>query len=680
MKISLDFETASMCDLSSRGSYNYANDPSTRVVLVGYSVDGGDVIVLDTRNNDFSTFLDICKTPGIIIHAFNAEFEKNIYDNILVKKHGFPEISVNQWRCDMALSAYFARPLNLKLACKAFKTKINKDDAGTRLINLFSKPNKFKTSDGDTIELLHPLIAPEMIKGITDEKVIKAWNKKLQDTDHFEAFKSYNRDDVYAQMGIQERALLSELSEFEKKVWGSTVRMNERGIRVDKELILGACEGIEKTIENFQKEIYRITNGSISSLSQVAKIVDYLNTKYEIGIQDLTEATVSSFLTNDNVPTDAKKILNLRKDYSSSSVKKYYKLKELLSEGDRIRGNIVYCGANRTGRFAGRAMQVHNLPRAKALSDIDLTNIKKINLDEYQSPLDLIKNSIRQVMIPSEGNSFVIADYKNIENRILAWISRSEDQLKSFRNKEDPYVAMAKKIFNTQNISKDQRQIAKVVVLGAGYGMSGSKFKLYAENFSVVLSDKEANNYISIFRKENDKIVKFWKGIEYACKHAIRYQGSVQSYNDIRVKVIAGDMFIKLPSGRSLCYPEVRLTKKTITNKLSGDTFEVEAISFSTQIQSKMGRDSTYGGKLTENICQAIARDILCDALLKLDNEKDGISEDGFNVVFHIHDEIACDTKRDISDLVEIMETSPEWAKDLPLAVDPFKVDRYQKL
>ena len=125
--------------------------------------------------------------------------------------------------------------------------------------------------------------------------------------------------------------------------------------------------------------------------------------------------------------------------------------------------------------------------------------MKKINLDEYQSPLDLIKNSIRQVMIPSEGNSFVIADYKNIENRVLAWISRSEDQLKSFRDKEDPYIAMAKKIFNTQNVSKDQRQIAKVVVLGAGYGMSGAKFKLYAENFGVILSDKEANNYISIF-------------------------------------------------------------------------------------------------------------------------------------------------------------------------------------
>ena len=646
--ISIDLETRSSVDISKSGVYRYAEAEDFAILLFGYSVDGGTVEVIDIANGEWipQEILDALTDESIIKWAFNANFERvclsrylsdlgidldPFRDNHPLSKECARFLNPCSWRCTMVWSAYMALPLSLAAVGRVLGLEDQKLTEGKALIRYFSMP---------------PFHEP------TGEK--------------WELFKSYNRRDIEVEMAIQKR-----LSKYPvpQSVWEEYVldpEINDRGIRLDMSLVENAVQIDEITKNQLMDRLKNLTE--LENPNSVAQMKEWLK-DHGVETESLDKKSVTALLAT--VPAPLKAVLVLRQQLAKSSVKKYQAMRSAVCADSRARGMFQFYGANRTGRFAGRIVQLQNLPQ-NHLSDLKCARdlVRKGNYMAlemlYGSVPDVLSQLIRTAFIPKAGRKFIVADFAAIEARVLSWLAKERWRMDVFEGKGDIYCATAGRMFHCNVVKHGEnghlRQKGKQAELACGYGGSVGALKAFGALESG-MKEEELKPLVDAWRSANPNIVDFWWAVDRAAKDCIR-ERSTKVTHGIRFIYQGGMMFIELPSGRRLSYVKPRIGE----NQFGGESITYMGLDLS----KKWARIESYGPKLVENITQAISRDILCYAMQTLRT---------MDIVAHVHDEliIECDERISLPVICEQMARTPPWAEGLLLRADGFECQFYQK-
>ena len=646
--ISIDLETRSSVDISKSGVYRYAEAEDFAILLFGYSVDGGTVEVIDIANGEWipQEILDALTDESIIKWAFNANFERvclsrylsdlgidldPFRDNHPLSKECARFLNPCSWRCTMVWSAYMALPLSLAAVGRVLGLEDQKLTEGKALIRYFSMP---------------PFHEP------TGEK--------------WELFKSYNRRDIEVEMAIQKR-----LSKYPvpQSVWEEYVldqEINDRGIRLDMSLVENAVQIDEITKNQLMDRLKNLTE--LENPNSVAQMKEWLK-DHGVETESLDKKSVTALLAT--VPAPLKAVLVLRQQLAKSSVKKYQAMRSAVCADSRARGMFQFYGANRTGRFAGRIVQLQNLPQ-NHLSDLKCARdlVRKGNYMAlemlYGSVPDVLSQLIRTAFIPKAGRKFIVADFAAIEARVLSWLAKERWRMDVFEGKGDIYCATAGRMFHCNVVKHGEnghlRQKGKQAELACGYVGSVGALKAFGALESG-MKEEELKPLVDAWRSANPNIVDFWWAVDRAAKDCIR-ERSTKVTHGIRFIYQGGMMFIELPSGRRLSYVKPRIGE----NQFGGESITYMGLDLS----KKWARIESYGPKLVENITQAISRDILCYAMQTLRT---------MDIVAHVHDEliIECDERISLPVICEQMARTPPWAEGLLLRADGFECQFYQK-
>ena len=652
--LSIDLETYSPLNLSKTGVYPYAAHPDFEILLFGYAVDDGPVQVVDLASGEElpDEILAALVDPGVVKWAFNASFERICLSAWLHHHHPelLPEekfLDPSQWRCSMVWAAYLGMPMSLDQVARVLDLPVKKDAAGRKLIKQFCTP-----------------AAPNLInKG-------ERRNLPSSDPEGWKAFKEYNRRDVEVEQAIHTRLAKFPVPEAEWEAYSLDQRINDAGIKLDATLVDAAVALDEKHRQTTLARAQEITG--LNNPNSPIQLKDWLANN-GCPLDSLTKTEVATAL--EDASGIVKEILQLRGDLAKSSVKKYHAMQNVSGTDKRARGLLQFYGAGRTGRFAGRLVQVQNLPR-NYLPDLDhaRTLVKDKNLEAvellYDSVPDTLSQLIRTAFIPSPGNRFIVADYSAIEARVIAWLAGEKSTLEAFRDGKDLYCETASRMFKVpvekHGANGELRQKGKIAVLACGYGGSVGALKAMGA-LKMGLSEDELKPIVDAWRAANPNIVWLWQEVEDSALTAITTKQTVQLRN-LTFSVESGILFITLPSGRRLAYVKPGLGQ----NRFGGTSITYWGISTG----RKWERLETYGGKLTENIVQAIARDLLVTGMKN-------VAEAGHQIVMHVHDEIVIDEPTDsgftIEDACELMSTLPAWAEGLPLDADGYECGYYRK-
>jgi len=646
--LSIDLETRSSVDISKSGVYRYAEAEDFAILLFGYSVDGGTVEVIDIANGEWipQEILDALTDESIIKWAFNANFERvclsrylsdlgialdSFRDNHPVSKECARFLNPCSWRCTMVWSAYMALPLSLAAVGRVLGLEEQKLTEGKALIRYFSMP---------------PFHEP------TGEK--------------WELFKSYNRRDIEVEMAIQKR-----LSKYPvpQSVWEEYVldqEINDRGIRLDMSLVENAVQIDEITKNQLMDRLKNLTG--LENPNSVAQMKEWLK-DHGVETESLDKKSVTALLKTAQPPVSD--VLVLRQQLAKSSVKKYQAMRNAACADSRARGMFQFYGANRTGRFAGRIVQLQNLPQ-NHLPDLayvrDLVRQGNYAALEmlYDSVPDVLSQLIRTAFIPKDGRKFIVADFSAIEARVLSWLAKERWRMDVFESNGDIYCATAGRMFHCNVVKHGEnghlRQKGKQAELACGYGGSVGALKAFGALESG-MKEEELKPLVDAWRSANPNIVDFWWAVDRAAKDCIR-ERSTKVTHGIRFIYQGGMMFIELPSGRRLSYVKPRIGE----NQFGGESITYMGLDLS----KKWARIESYGPKLVENITQAISRDILCYAMQTLRT---------MDIVAHVHDEliIECDERISLPVICEQMARTPPWAEGLLLRADGFECQFYQK-
>lgn len=646
-RLAIDLETYSPTNLANSGVYRYAEDPDFRILLFGYSIDGAPAEVIDlTRGEPIpSDILQALTDPAIIKSAFNAAFERICLSAYLCRHHpdllteGF--LDPRGWRCTMVWAASLGLPMSLDGAAKALRLPLEKDPAGQRLIRCFSIPSKNGTRT-----------LPE------DDPI--GWQQYI----------SYNRRDVDVEVQLAARLARNPMPDWEWETYWLDQRINDAGVRIDTTLAANAVEVDTRHRDTCLARARELTG--LENPNSPIQLKDWL-TAHGCELESLTKAEVETALETAN--GDVAEVLRLRQDLSKSSVKKYQAMLQVAGQDERARGLIQYMGAGRTGRFAGRLIQVQNLPRnhmpdlATARTLLKSDNSEALEL--LYTPLpDTLSQLIRTAFIPSVGCRFIVADFSAIEARVLAWLAGEYGTLDAFRDGKDLYCETASRMFGVpvekHGANSELRQKGKIATLACGYG--GSVGALTAMGaLRMGLDEAELKPIVDAWREANPAVVQFWRDIETAAITAVQTRTPI-TVERIRLAYRSGCLFIRLPSGRQLCYPRPRLSE----NRFGMTSIVFDGVDGTTR---KWGPIETYGGKLTENLVQATARDLLTHAM----HEVDAASH---RIVMHIHDEIVVDEPTNganVDEIVALMTRLPSWAEGLPLDADGYECAFYMK-
>ena len=662
--IFIDLETYSSVDIQKSGAYKYIESPDFEVLIIGYAFTAND----EVRSVDLACGDEIPEEleealfdPECRKHAHNAVFER-----LCFKRIGY-DVPAEEWYCTSVLSAYCGLPLSLDNVSKVLDLVDKKLDTGKALIKYFSCPCKpTKVNGGRTRN--YPYHAPEK----------------------WALYKEYNVFDVKAEREIYFRLKDYKIPEIERRMYVLDQSINDRGILVDKQLVESAI-----TIDNAYKqelidEAKRLTGvDNPNSGAQLKKwlesrISKYAGKPYTVGsLAKDAFAAVEEDCKKFNCGQEVFDVLMLKKRLSKTSVKKYYAMESCAMSDGRVRGTFQFYGANRTGRWAGRLLQLQNLAK-NHLEDIDEARelVKSGDMDiveiMYDDVTDILSQLIRTAIIAPEGKILSVADFSAIEARVISWLANEEWRMEVFRGDGKIYEATGSKMFGVpiSAITKgsDLRQKSKISELALGYeGALGALKRMGGEKMG--LADAEMMGLVRRWRLANPKIVDMWHEIEACAHEAVRYQREVIGTERNLVFNCDGEFLtIQLPSGRKLFYNKPHFRVKT-TGRSSSKTLCYMGMD---QVTKKWCEIDTYGGKLTENIVQAIARDLLGYAMLNL-------SEAGYAITMHIHDEAIAEVPFDghekeyYDNMVKIMSKAPDWASDLPLNADGYLTMFYKK-
>lgn len=647
-RLQIDIETYSDVDLPSCGVYRYV-EGDFHILLFAYAFDDEDVKCVDMACGEQlpQDVVDAIFDDSIIKSAWNAQFERTC-----LSKYFGTQLSPDYWQCSMVWAASLSLPLKLKNAAQVLKTGEQKDDAGERLIRYFSLPCKPTKANGGRTRNL-PEHAPE------------DWKK----------FKSYCIQDVRTERDIRRKLESFPLPPQEWDYYHMDQRINDRGVLIDKELVQQAIICDMMLSEEMTKKAYELTG--LENPNSVSQLKGWLEER-GISVDSLGKKNVASLISDldkHSVDAEALDMMKLRLQMAKSSVKKYQAAERCICSDGRVRGLFQFYGANRTGRWAGRLLQLQNLVKNEISTLDEARDLVKMGCFDmvesiYGNTPDILSQLIRTMLIPKPGCEFIVADLSAIEARVLAWLSGEQWRLDAFQCDEDIYCASASAMFHVpvvkHGINGELRQKGKVAELACGYaGGSGALISMGA--LDMGLKESELSDIITSWREANPNIVKFWYAAEKAAIETIK-DHSDRTVGRIGFQFSANTLWIVLPSGRRLAY---------IKPKLQPNRFGRMAITFEgLGANNKWVRQETYSGKITENITQATARDLLAEAMKRLENK-------GLDIVGHVHDEVILEVPKGsitVDEVCSIMNQNPKWADGLPLESDGYTGDYYFKL
>lgn len=645
-EIGIDIETYSSHDLKSCGVYRYVEAPDFAILLFAYSVDGGQVICVDLAQGEqipadvFAALTD----PAVTKTAFNAAFER-----VCIGKYFFGQpLDPAQWRCTMVRAARMGLPLSLEQCGEVLGLENGKMKEGRALIRYFSVPTKGKRHlPGD---------APE----------------------RWETFKQYNIRDVEVEQQILKKVRRLPVPDFDERLYTADQRINDRGVLVDRELVENAVRFDDEYKAQLLEEAKTLTG--LENPNSPAQIKEYLHRATGLSIDSLNKKNLDDLEKQLIYWPKAQKVLRIRREMGKTSTKKYAAMLECVCGDGRIRGLLQFYGAARTGRWAGRLVQVQNLPQ-NHLQDLDYARqlVKAGDLDDfelnYESPTYVLSELIRTAFIAKPGCTFHVCDFSAIEARVIAWLAGERWVLDVFRAGGDIYCATASQMFKCKvekhGENAELRQKGKISVLALGYGGGVAALRAMGGE-RMGLSEYEEKDIVQKWRNANPRIVKFWTIIETAAVRAIKYGEEVTINRGIVVSYRWGMLLITLPSGRTICYPRATIGMETGDGRRGDhEVIEYEGLN---QTTKKWEKIRTYGGKLTENVVQAIARDILGYIILRAEKA-------GLNIVFHIHDEIVAEAEpgQTLQDVEAIFSKPIDWCRDLPLKGAGYTTPYYLK-
>lgn len=640
-KLSIDLETYSSVDLGKSGVYKYAESEDFEILLFAYSINDGEVKVIDLANGEIipEEILSALSDENVEKWAFNANFERVCLSRFLGKR-----LKPQGWYCTMIWSAYLGLPLSLEKVGEVLKLDKQKMNEGKALIRYFSTPCKPTKTNGMRIR-----------------------NLSHHDLEKWSTFKEYNQRDVETEMAIKKKLSAFPMPQSEWENYWVDQNINDRGILIDEVLVDSAIkfDGILRE-ENMDRAI-ELTG--LENPNSPLQLKEWLNKK-GLEIDSLAKKDVESALKN--AEGDIKEVLELRQELSKSSVRKYDAMKNVKGKDNRARGLIQFYGANRTGRYSGRLIQVQNL-RRNNLKDLELARSLVKNRDFetmeilYESPSDILSQLIRTAFIPKEGTRFIISDFSAIEARVLAWLAGEQWVLDAFENGEDIYCRTASRMFGVpvekHGVNGHLRQKGKIATLACGYQGALGALKAMG-GIEMGLSEDELQSIVDSWREANPNIVSLWWDIDSVVKRVVKTR-TKEKYKNLVISYEKGILFIELPSKRRLAYPKAKIG----TNRFGGESIVYEGI----VVGNKWDKIESYGGKFVENIVQAIARDILAEAMMRLEKK-------GFNIVMHIHDEVVIESdSSSIEEVNQIMSIVPGWAPGLILDADGFESEFYKK-
>lgn len=661
----LDLETLSFVPIN-YGTFAYAK--GAKVLLVAYAIDGGPVMVVAFNAEELQALID--QADKVVIH--NAQFD------VTVLRENGVEVPLDKLIDTMALAMLHGLPGSLDKLSEIFRLETPKMKEGRRLVRMFCVPDK---------------------KGH-----VHTAETKPQD---WETFKQYAAMDVAAMRELHSKLPKWNWNSFEQALWILDQKINARGIMIDVELAEAALRAVTTAQEQLAEKAARLTDGAVPSTTQRDALLSYIGEAYGVEPDDLRAGTVEKLLEGD-LPPDLVELLQVRLQATTSSTAKYNTALNAATDG-RLRGTLQYSGASRTARWAGRLVQLQNLPRPTLKQgeiDLGIEALKGGYADLlFDNVMELASSAIRGLLIAPLGKKLVIADLSSIEGRALAWLAGEQWKVEAYAAGADLYVLTYAKTFNVspESVTKDQRQIGKILELAMGYGGGAGAFATFAAGYGTdleamaekawpilprsILEEAEkawdwtkeqgrptqglsqkvwvvCDSFKRQWRRANPEITSFWRDVEDGVREAIEDNGSTAEVRKVKVLRSGAWLRIVLPSGRSLSYPAPRV--------------EDGVISFMgvNQFSRRWERLTTFGGRLVENITQATARDILACGLVNAEAA-------GLNPVLHIHDEILCeaDDKPEFSAelLADCMSRTPGWAAGLPLSAEGFECARYRK-
>ena len=638
--ISIDIETYSSVNLAKSGVYKYSESDDFEILLFAYSVDGSEVKVVDLAMGEKIPLpiINALTDENIIKWAFNAQFER-----ICLSKYIGKPMSAKSWRCTMVWAAALGLPLSLEGVGAVLGLEKQKITEGKELIRYFCVSGKRK--DGITIRH-YPCDAP----------------------DKWVRFKEYNIRDVEVEMSIQERLSKFPVPGSEWQNYILDQKINDRGIMLDMDFVESAIK-CDNEMRESNLQIARNLTG-LDNPNSTAQLKTWLS---EQGVEtdSLSKDAVETLL--ESATDDVAEILTLRKQLAKSSVKKYTAMVNAVCSDSRARGLIQFYGANRTGRYAGRLIQVQNLPQ-NHLPDLEQarTLVKKGFYTDMEMLYDFVplvlSELIRTAFVPKPGCRFYVADFSAIEARVIAWLAVEHWRQDVFAGGGDIYCASASQMFHVpvekNGVNGHLRQKGKIAELALGYGGSVGALKAMGA-LRMGINESELQPLVDVWRQANTKIVRLWYAVDSAIKQCIKERHDTKTHG-IGFSLQSGILFITLPSGRRLAYVKPRIGE----NRFGGESVTYEGVGGT----KKWERLESYGAKFVENIVQATARDILAEAMLRLDN-------DGYKVVMHIHDEavIEAPPETSLDEVCRVMGQTPEWAAGLLLRADGYVCDFYRK-
>lgn len=658
--LSIDIETYSDVNLSKCGVYKYAESPDFEVLLFGYSADGSEVTVIDLAQGERlpRKIIEALTDNTVIKWAFNANFERvclsrylrdlgvsldSFHDNHPLSAECARFLNPESWRCSMVWAATMGLPLSLEGVGAVLGLEKQKLTEGKNLIKYFSVP-----------------CAPTKANGG------RTRNRPFHAPDKWEAFKQYNIRDVETEIGIKNRLAKFPVPE---EIWDEyhiDQEINDRGVRIDMNLVKEAIEMDSRSQSELTAAMKDIT--ALDNPNSVQQMKQWLSDN-GLETDSLGKKVVAELIKT--APPELQTVLELRRQLSKSSVKKYQTMERAVCDDGRARGMFAFYGANRTGRWAGRLIQLQNLPQnhlpdladARALvKSGDFDAVKLL----YEDVPDTLSQLIRTAFIPKDGTQFYVSDFSAIEARVIAWYAGETWRQKVFETGGDIYCASASQMFHVpvekHGINGHLRQKGKIAELALGYGGSVGALKAMGA-IEMGLSEDELPPLVDAWRQTNPNIVKFWWDVDSAVMEAVKYKHTTSSYG-LTFSCRSGMLFIMLPSGRNLAY----VKPKVGTNKFGGECITYEDIGST----KKWERLDSYGPKFVENIVQATSRDILCYAMKTLRC---------CSIVMHIHDElvIEADPRMSLDVLCEQMGRTPPWAKGLKLHADGYTTPFYKK-
>lgn len=655
----VDYETRSEVDLKQVGAFEYSRHPSTQIMCVAWRIGTRETLrIAQTRtwtpskdvlsSGRLPELIAALRNPLITCVAHNAGFEQVITRHVLpTYLGGLPlDIPPSRWMCTAAMSAALALPRALEGACAALKLPVQKDMEGNKLVKKMMRPRK-----------------------PTKNNPAKWHYSKAE----LARLMEYCVADIAAEVELF--LTVPELTPFERRVWLLDQTMNLRGLRIDRELVKKAWSLLEEETARLHEETAPLANGAFTSTTQVSEVIAWLATQGVI-VQDLRAKTVLDLLKTE-LPAPVRRMLEIRQGASKTSTKKYAAFEARSRSDGYMRDNLVYHGAS-TGRFTGAGAQVHNLPRATIKNtDFAAEIIKEYDLETlrllYGNPMDVLSSCTRSVITPDEGQLIFAGDYSSIEVRVLFWLAGHEEGLKAYRENRDLYREICVDIFVKMllDVTKEEREIGKRAVLGCGYQMGPDKFELTCEQFGQPVSVKLAQKAVSAYRERHRPVVEMWRNLERASISATRTPGAVFTTNRTRWWVANSFLWCELPSGRRLAYREPSVRVETTS---WGDRRPKLYFWSVNPLTKKWENAGTYGGALTENITQAVARDVMVSAML-------GIEAANFELLMTVHDEVVAQgaPTRTVEEFQNLMTKLPTWAVGIPVKAEGWVGPRYKK-